>query len=195
MEDSDKNIAKFLYELGTMRKLPRMHGQTFLSSDLTDNIASHSFRVPFIGWMIAKGEGLDPYKVAMMSLIHDLGEARSGDHNWVHKRYVKIEEDQIVEEQLGSLPYGDLFALAKEYRARTCQEAIAAKDADLIDQILLMHEYAHQGNTEALRWIEGDRKQVRLDALKLLTSKKIAEAIFETKVYEWWKDLYTNINK
>ncbi len=55
MEAYDFQIAKFLFELGTLRKVPRMHGQTFLTSDLTDNIATHSFRVPFIAWMIAKG--------------------------------------------------------------------------------------------------------------------------------------------
>ena len=195
METSDLSIAKFLFEIGTLRKVPRMHGQTFLVSDLTDNIATHSFRVPFIAWMIARGEGLDLYKTVMMAIMHDLSETRTGDHNWVHKRYVKIEENQIIDEQLGSLPNNDLYLLAKEYGARKTREAIAAKDADLIDQILLIREYAHQGNTEAARWLEADRSQRRIDALKLATSKKIAKAILATAVYDWWKDLYTNVNK
>lgn len=195
MDNPNIRIAKFLFEVGTMRKVPRMHSQTFLTTDPTDNIASHSFRVLFIAYMIAKGENLNVYKTVMMAIMHDLSEARTGDHNWVHKRYVKIEEDQIIEEQLGTLPYSELQELSKEYRDRKTPEAIAAKDADLIDQMLLIREYTHQGNTEAMRWLRGDRSQKRVDALKLETSKKIAEAILTTNVYDWWKDLYTNVNK
>jgi putative hydrolase of HD superfamily len=193
MEDPNLKIAKFLYEVGTLRKIPRMHRQAFLTNDDSDNIASHSFRVPLIAWMIAEGEGFDPYKTAMMALMHDLGETRTGDHNWIAKRYVKIEEDQIIEEQLG--PFPSLIKIAKEYRERISPEAIAAKDADLIDQILLMREYAHQGNTEAARWLTTERSCKRVEALKLATSKKIAEAILQTNVYDWWSSLYTNVNK
>lgn len=195
MEDPNLKIANFLYEIGTLRKIPRMHMQAFLTNDTSDNIATHSFRVPFIAWMIAKAEGLDPYKTAMMALMHDLGEVRTGDHNWIAKRYIKIEEDQIIEEQLGPLPDGELLILAKEYKERMSREAIAAKDADLIDQILLLREYAHQGNKEAERWLTTERSHKRVDALKLLTSKKIAEAILQTNVYDWWTNLYTNVNR
>ncbi len=195
MEESDLKIARFLFEIGTLRKLPRMHRQAFMTNDDSDNIASHSFRVAFIALMIAKGEGLDPHKTVMMALSHDLAEARSGDHNWIHKRYVKIDEEQIMNEQLGTLPYPDLFDLTKEYRERKTPEAIAAKDADLIDQIMLIKEYALQGNAEAERWQTDERKKKREEMLKLPTSKKIARAVFETNAYDWWKNLYTNVNK
>ena len=135
-----KRIADFLFELGTMRKLLRMHRQTLLTDDMSDNISSHSYRVAFIGWFLAYEEKADPYKTVMMCLLHDLGEIRSGDQNWVHKKYVKVFDDEIIDEQLKSLPMKDLYNLAKEYKARISKEAIVAKDADLIDQVLLLRE-------------------------------------------------------
>jgi len=131
-------MAHFLFEVGTMRKLPRMHRQTLLTDDTSDTIASHSFRVALIAWLLAKAENADPYKVVMMALLHDIAEARTGDHNWVHKRYVKVFEREVNAEQLGSLPFSDLKDLIDEYQARKSKEAIVSKNADLLDQILLL---------------------------------------------------------
>ena len=83
-DNKEQKIVQFLYEMGTMRKLPRIHRQTFLTDDMSDNIATHSYRVAIIGWFLAKMEGADPYKVVMMCLAHDMPEVRSNDHNWIH---------------------------------------------------------------------------------------------------------------
>jgi len=68
-KDTDK-IADFLFEIGTMRKLLRMHRQTLLTDDMSDNIASHSYRVALIGWLLAKEEGVDESKVIKMWRRH-----------------------------------------------------------------------------------------------------------------------------
>ncbi len=136
-----KAFSSFLYEIGTLRKIARAHRQTLLEDDLSDNIASHSYRVTIIGWILAKMEKVDPYKVTMMCLLHDMAEARSGDHNWIHKKYVKIFEEEITEDQFKPLPYHDeLFGISKEYSDRKSIESKIAKDADLVDQILLLKE-------------------------------------------------------
>lgn len=44
-----QKLVNFFYEVGTLRKLPRMHRQNLLIDDTTDTIASHSFRVAVIG--------------------------------------------------------------------------------------------------------------------------------------------------
>ena len=106
MKDIQK-LAHFLYEVGSMRRIPRMHRQILLVDDNADNIASHSYRAAFIGWILAKEENADLYKVVMMCLLHDIGEIRSGDQNWVHKRYTKIYDKEIVDEKLGTLPLSD----------------------------------------------------------------------------------------
>ena len=74
MEENNKNkqIVNFLFEIGTMRKLPRIHQQVLLSQDLSDNIATHSYRVSLIAWFLAKLENVDPYKTMMMGFLHDM---------------------------------------------------------------------------------------------------------------------------
>src|SRR3989344_2648292 len=121
-----------------MRKLVRSHRQLLLTDDISDSISAHSFRVTIIGWHLAKMEGVDPYKVVMMCLLHDVGESRTGDQNWLHKKYIKAYEDEVDKDQLGVLPFPDLLALAQEYEKRVSLESKVAKDADLLDQVLLL---------------------------------------------------------
>lgn len=198
-DDSKQNkIVNFLYEIGTMRKLARMHRQVFLTDDTSDNIASHSYRVAVISWFLAKEEGVDPYKTVMMGLLHDMSEVRSNDHNWIHKKYVKVYEDEINKDQLGSLPYPDLEEIINEYDKRESKESILAKEADTLDQILLLREYEWNGNKEAGIWLNGKGKSTgneQLKKLKTETGKKYGEKIYEIAPSDWWNDLWTSTNR
>ena len=198
-ENNQERIANFLYELGTMRKLMRMHRQVLLTDDMSDSIASHSYRVALIAWFLAKEENADPYKTVMMGLIHDMAEARTGDHNWVHKKYVKIFDEEIHAEQLGSLPYLDLKNLIDEYEKRETKEAILVKEADTLDQILLLREYQWAGNKEAEVWLHGkpgeDKTDVQLEKLKTETGKKLGKAIYDVNPSDWWNNLWTSTNR
>lgn len=191
-------LAQFLYEVGTLRRVPRIHRQNLLVDDMTDTIASHSFRVAHIGWHLAKLEGADPYKVVMMCLLHDLGEARSNDHNWIHKRYIKIFDDEILKDQLGTLPDAELAALAREYAERKTKESIVAKDADYVDQILLLREYEWQGNKEAPLWLHDKEKNVRyakaLDC-KTKSAQALGKAIYNERPSSWWEGVWTKKNR
>ena len=191
-ENKEQKIVQFLYEMGTMRKVPRIHRQTFLTDDMSDNIATHSYRVAIIGWFLAKMEGADPYKVVMMCLAHDMPEVRSNDHNWIHKRYVKIFEDEIRDEQLGTLPFGDLKEIVSEYDERESKEAIIAKDADMVDQIFLLREYVWQGNKEAQIWL--DKVDVN-DRFKTKSAKSLAETTMNESPSSWWEKLATGENR
>ena len=192
-----KRIAQFLFEVGTLRRVPRIHRQTLLSDDLSDTIASHSFRVAMIGWHLAKLEKVDPYTVVMMCLIHDLGEARSNDHNWVHKRYIKIFDEEINKDQLGTLPDRELFTLGENYRTRMSKESIVAKDADNLDQILLLREYEWQGNKEAPSWLhdKGRMPFAKVKDLKTASAKAIGKAIYTEDPSSWWNDIWTKMNR
>ncbi len=196
--DKAKRIVNFLFEIGTMRKLMRIHRQTFLTDDTSDNIASHSYRVSLIGWHLAKMENADLYKVVMMCLLHDVAEARTGNHNWVHKKYVKIFEEEITKEQLGSLPHPDFEKLVGEYNKRKSKEAVLAKDADLLDQILLLREYEWQGNREVGIWLRGKsgrKKNNQLAMLKSKTAKKLGAAILLEDPSAWWNNIWTPKNR
>jgi putative hydrolase of HD superfamily len=196
--EGGRSIANFLYEVGTMRKLMRIHRQVLLTDDMSDSIASHSYRVAIISWFLAKEEGADPYKTVMMCLMHDMGEARSNDHNWIHKKYIKVFEEEIVDEQLGSLPYPELKEIMDEYVERTSKESILAKEADTLDQILLLREYEWAGNKEAAIWLygEGSSKVFKqLHKLKTEAGRRIGQSLYEVNPSEWWNALATPINR
>lgn len=183
-----KDISRFLFEIGSLRKLPRAHMQTLLTNDLSDNIASHSYRVSAIGYFLAKQEKCDINKVVLMCLFHDVAEARSGDQNWVHKKYVKVYEDEIIKDQLKKLD-SDLYKICTEYDERATAEAKVAKDADLIDQILLLKEYEWQGSKEATIWL---RDKAEGKKLYSKSAKKLAKEIVGQDPNEWWKNLWTD---
>lgn len=185
------NIINFLYELGTLRKIPRAHMQTLLTSDLSDNISSHSFRVTLIGWLLATSENADVTKVIKFCLLHDLAETRSSDQNWVHKKYVKVYESEITEGQFKKLPAkfrNEAIKLTSEYQGRKSHEARIAKDADLLDQVLLLREYVWSGNKEAERWLKDKAEGKRLFTK---TAKIWIKEIIKQNPSDWWNDLWT----
>lgn len=147
---------------------------------------------------MAKKEDVDSYKVVMMCLPHDFGEIRSNDHNWINKRYNKTFDGEVIEEQLGSLPYNDLKEFAVEYEERESKEAVVAKDADLLDQVLLLKEYEWQGNKEASVWLHGkggEKGNAQLNRLKLSSSKELGQAIYASNPSDWWNNLWTSVNR
>lgn len=188
MDTNMKNIVNFLFEVGSLKKIARSHRQSFLTDDLSDNIASHSHRVSVIGYFLAKSEGVDIGKVLTMCIFHDIGESRSGDQNWVHKKYVKVFEDEILNDQLKDITKDNsLFKIMSEYSKRESVESKIAKDADKLDQYLLVKEYIMRGNKEAEHWI----KRKSPDDLYCQTAKDLFLQILETDPADWWKTLYT----
>ena len=189
-----KKLVSFFFEIGTLRKVIRSHRQTLLTNDLTDNIASHSFRTAIIGYFLAKEAGADPDKVIKMCLLHDIEESRCGDQNWVHKKYIKVFEEEIRRGQLKNLPnQKELLVLSGEYQGRKTKEAKVAKDADLLEEIFLLREYEWQGNKEATDWLKGTKKSSQQE--KLMFTKLAKEIARETKKQKpsfWWDNLWTN---
>ena len=194
-----EKLVSFFFEIANLRKVIRAHQQTLLSFDLSDTIAAHSFRVTLIGYFLAKELGADADKVLKMCILHDLEETRSADHNWVHKKYVKVYEDEIRKDQLKDLPNSEeLLQLSKEYQERKTLESKITKDADLLDQVLLLREYEWQGNKEASAWLkgegekgikEGESNQERLMSTDL--AKEIAKEAKKQRPSDWWNKLWT----
>lgn len=192
-----EKLVAFFYEIGNLRRVLRAHQQMLLVSDPTDNIASHSFRVAFIGYFLAKELGADSDKVLKMCLLHDLEEVRTSDQNWVHKKYVKVYEGEVRRDQLEGLFHTDeLLKLSDEYEKRETTEAKIVKDADLLDQVFLLKEYSHQGNKEAEHWLNGGWDgQVRESEQekKMFTeiAKQIAKEAKNQKPSFWWENAWT----
>ena len=183
--------------MGNLRKVLRAHQQVLLTYDLTDTIASHSFRAAFIGYFLAKELDADADKVLKMCLAHDIAESRSMDHHWLSKKYVKVFEDEISRDQLGDLPHAaDLLEVAREYEARKTLEAKIAKDADLLDEVFLLREYEWQGNKEAANWLYGRKRGLSRESQqeKLMfaaAAKQIAREIKKQAPSDWWSLYWT----
>ena len=194
-KDQIKKLVSFFYEVGNLRKILRMHQQTLLTFDPTDNIASHTLRTAFIGYFLAKQLKVDADKVLKMCLLHDIEEVRCGDQNWIHRKYVRVFEEEIRDGQLKKLSgAGELLKLSKEYQKRKTLESKIAKDADLLDEIFLLREFAHQGNKEAARWLKIDNDEKSAQEKKM-TTKLAKEIAIEAKKLEpniWWNNLWTS---
>ena len=110
-----------------------------------------------------------------------------------------IFDEEINEEQLGTLPYPDLKNFIDEYEKRESKEAILVKEADILDQILLLREYAWAGNKEAEVWLHGkpgkEKICVQLEKLKTEIGQKIGKSIYEVNPSDWWNNLWTSKNR
>lgn len=176
-----RRIINFFFELGMLKKTPRS-GFQFLGSG-SESVAEHSFRTAMIGFALARMDpGVDPYRVIRMCLVHDLPEARTGDRNYVNKRYVKVDETGAIADLADSLPFGDeLKDLLKEYRDSETAEAKLVHDADQLDLIVELKEQNDLGNSYAAKWIHFARQR-----LNTPIAKQIAEQILTTDSTDWW---------
>ena len=182
-----KKLVEFLFEVGMLKKTPRT-GFQFLGSG-RESVASHSFRTAVIGFALAKEEeGVNQSKVVLMCLFHDLPEARTGDHNYVNKRYVKINEQAALRDQMCGIPWGnEIVQLVDEFSRGETLEAKLARDADQLDLILELKEQLDIGNKYASDWLHFAKK-------RLLTpiARKMAKKILETDWTDWWFDKKTD---
>ena len=62
--------------------------------------------------------------MVLLCLFHDIPEARTGDLNYVNKKYVQVDERKAVEDLARTLPFGDDYrATLGEFAAAESREA------------------------------------------------------------------------
>jgi len=174
-----EKIVNFLFEIASLRRLTRSHRQVI--QGVTDNIADHSFRVAIIGMILAKLEGCDINKVTQMCLFHDLVEARTGDANSINKFYVKLQENEARKDQMKEIPLGNqILNCLNEYEGGKSKEAMVAKDADVLDQMILQQEYLYTDQKNLELWQNHNEKRLKTDS-----AKKIASRIKKANPFRW----------
>jgi len=176
-----ENIVNFIFEVGMLQKTPRT-GFQFLGSG-RESVAEHILRTIFIGYTMCKLEtDADEVKVMKMCLFHDLPEARTGDMNYVNKKYVSVNEAKAVEELTSTLSFGeDIKSAIQEFNERKTKESRIAHDADQLALIFQLKEYGDLGNKYSKEWIEFAKKRLSTE-----TAKKMVEKILETDSSDWW---------
>ena len=141
-----QDIANFLFEVGMLKKPPRT-GFQFLGSGC-ESVAELILRTIFIGYTLSKMDAdVDELKVLKLCLVHDLPEARTGDMNYMYKKYVTVDEDKAVKDLTETLFFGeDIKAAINEFNERKTKESLIAHDADQLSLILLLKECGDLGN-------------------------------------------------
>lgn len=179
-----KRDIDFLYEMGSFRFVERTW-KHFFRGDVENN-AEHTFRVAWIALVLARYEGASDHgKILKMALLHDLGESRAGDANYISRLYTERNERQAIADIFYDTSLSDeLPALWAEYEERMSIEAKIVKDADMLDVDFEIAEQAARGQKLADTWSPQRREAVRP---KLCTEagKKLFDEIYGTDPHHW----------
>jgi len=182
--ESLEPVVNLFNEIGMLAKTPRS-GFAFLGSG-RQSVAEHSHRMTMIAYTLAalSDEPLDISKLLLMCLCHDLPEARTGDLNYVNKRYVKDDEAKIIDDLKDKTVVGKtISAYLTEYNENDSLEAQYAHDADQLELLLVLKEQHEMGNQRALKWFDNVEKR-----LQTKIGKSLAKTIQTTPADAWWQN-------
>jgi putative hydrolase of HD superfamily len=181
MSASDLRILDFLFEAASLKRTPRT-GYQFLGRG-HENVAEHSFGVVMIAFVLGRlSEGVDLEKLLKLALFHDLAEARTGDLNYVNKRYVNSLETKAVSDAIIGLPFAvELAALRAEWEEGRSLEAQLAGDADQLDMMLELRRLAVHGWRQAEDWLFYAEKRLQTAA-----AKNLARELAQADPDHWW---------
>jgi len=178
-----QQITDFTYEMGVLAHTPRS-GLWLLGSG-NQSVAEHLFRVAMIAYALCHvTPKADKSKVVFMALIHDIGEGRVSDLNYVHQRYGRLAEKIAVSDIARSVPFGkEIESAYKEEQAKETLEAKIVKDADQLEWIATLRGEEEKGNIKARKWA-----MIAMKRLKTPGAKAIGKLIMKTHPDAWWFD-------
>lgn len=183
MADEMAQVARFLYEAGTLKASKRT-GWWMAGVRDPESVAEHSWRTSLIASVIAQLEGADPARAAFLAVWHDSQETRTGDVNHLGKKYAgEADPEAVTADQVAGMPESLASAvrgLVAEYEARESPEAVCARDADKLECLLQGIEYKAQGYELAQRWIDNSRGR-----LVTKTANELADQLLSMGPLDW----------
>jgi putative hydrolase of HD superfamily len=185
-----KAIANLLFEARILKAIPRS-GYHFLGSG-HESVAEHVFLTSMAGFVLAQMHPhIDRQRLLEMCLIHDLGEARTGDLNYVQKKYVVADEKRAIGDLSKNVPFGKTIdGLFEEFSACETMEAKLAHDADQLALILELKTLCDAGYKGPEDWMPHIFTRLYTEG-----SRKLAKQILKTASDVWWFDeKYDNDN-
>lgn len=183
---------KFIEFLGIIEKLKCNTRHSWTSTGRRESVAEHTWRLSVMALLCAdEYPELDMQKVLKMCLIHDFGEALTGDVPSFYKTEGDEEkEEQAIRDLLGMLPeetakeFGALFSEmsalstpeAKLFKALDNMEAVIShNEAPLSTWIPLEYEenlvYGAQA-AECSEWTRELRRMLRQDSIQKLERER-----------------------
>ena len=180
-----KQIVDFLFEVRMLKDIVRS-GYAFLGNG-TESIAEHSFMTAFICFVMAGSDpDLDMKKLVCMGLVHDIAEARTGDLNYVEKKYTCADEAKAISHLINGISFGkNIQNLMDEFNSGQTREAKLANDADQISFILELKKIGDTGAKGPEKWLPHVLKRLKTDI-----GRQMARSILETRWDEWWTNDY-----
>ncbi len=172
-----QEIVDFLFEAGILKLIPRS-GWFKIGIKNPESVAEHSFRTALIAFILAYLETKDfdkACKACFLGLIHDLNEARTLDLHKLSRRYVEVDFDEVLREQLEMLPKEITEKIEDLEELRDF-----VKDADRLELLLQAKEYSevYPSAMEYTKNLE----------FKTDTAKNLAEIIKKSD-HRWWLKL------
>jgi putative hydrolase of HD superfamily len=180
-----KSIAHLLFEAAFLKHVPRS-GYQFLGAG-RESVAEHVYCATFIAFIMSELEPhADARRLITMSLIHDLHEARTGDLNYVQKRYLQADESRATADSLKDLPFAvHINELVAEFAAGQTLEARLARDADQLALIIDLKSLHDLGYATPQTWLPHVQARLQTDL-----GKQLARAVMEAGRDEWWHKLF-----
>ena len=168
----DKNTLDFLAEAGMLKRVKRS-GWWMVGIPYEESVAEHSFRCAVIGYVLAKMEKAEPYKVLVMTLFNDLHEARTADLHKVAHKYLDVRRGEKKAfsgqiEDLGKEMKDELGKMREEHDVQETLEACVARDADILECLLQAKEYMDLGFSSAEKFFKKAPKHLRTESARRL---------------------------
>ena len=177
-----QSLIHLFNEIGMLAHVQRS-GYAFLGAG-KQSVAEHSHRMTLVAYVLAKesGEQVDMSRLLLMCLLHDLPEARTGDLNYVNKRYVEANEGKVIGELNGMNSIGkEMGGLIHEYNEKKSIESKIAHEADQLEMLLKLKELHDLGSPQAMKWYAAVQKRLQTEI-----AKDFSEKILETPTDQWW---------
>ena len=183
---ANKKILDLFAEAGTLKRVKR-NGWWMTGAPAEESVADHSFRCAVIGYVLARMEKTDPYKVILMTLFNDIHESRTGDSHKVAHRYLNVRtaEKNAFREQMKGLPdllRKELSGMREEYDGQKTPESKVSRDADILECLIQAKEFLDMGFRKTEKFFKEGPKHLVTQSAKSLwkTAKKWDSS-------RWWE--------
>ncbi len=183
-----KNTLDFLAEAGMLKRIKRS-GWWMVGVPYEESVAEHSFRCAVIAYILARMEGVEPYKAMVMGLLGDIPEARINDLHKVASRYLdgRSAEKVVYREQVELLEDGirdELQDLRNDYDDQSTAGSVIARDADILECLLQAKEYSDLGFKTAEKFFKKAPEKLRTEA-----AQKLWKDMQSWDSSVWWERL------
>ncbi|MDE2027198.1 MAG: HD domain-containing protein [Candidatus Omnitrophica bacterium] len=185
---SETAALNFFAEAGLLKRVKRS-GWWVAGIENPETVAEHCFRCAVIGYYIAHGEGVDPFKVVTMTLFNDIHEARINDLHKMGHHYIefRLAEQKVFADQIAHLEdkvKAALQAMRQDYDRQLSRESIVARDADILECLIQAKEYVDNGYPVARTFFKRAP-----DYLKTTTARQLWKKAISWDSHAWWQNV------